>query len=173
MQRRCGLVLGVVGLFTLSTAAQAACPTSWVTQPVGPQATRAGVSPTQCVVAKTGVPIPALAEDFGVMPARGTRVFKKILCGRQATTVELVGGGRTNLDLAVYDSRGNLISTDKRPTDKAQVRFRPATTGMYRIVVVNKGVLANPFMLATRQTRITQSQDCSCAPRQPWLSCNR
>lgn len=59
------------------------------------------------------------------------------------------GDGDTDLDLYVYDSRGNLIGSDTDYSDDCVVRWVPAWTGEFTIKVVNRGALYNNFAIWT------------------------
>ena len=63
--------------------------------------------------------------------------------------VALSGDGDTDLDLYVYDTNGNLIASDTDYTDDCYVNWVPAWTGRYVIKVVNRGRVANKFVLLT------------------------
>lgn len=63
--------------------------------------------------------------------------------------VALSGDGDTDLDLYVYDSNGNLIASDTDYTDDCYVNWVPAWTGRYIIKVVNRGRVANRYVLMT------------------------
>lgn len=63
--------------------------------------------------------------------------------------VGLSGDGDTDLDLYVYDSNGNLIASDTDYTDDCYVNWVPAWTGRYTIKVVNRGRVANRYVLVT------------------------
>lgn len=63
--------------------------------------------------------------------------------------VALSGDGDTDLDLYVYDSNGNLIAADTDYTDDCYVSWVPAWTGRYTIKVVNRGRVANKYVLIT------------------------
>lgn len=63
--------------------------------------------------------------------------------------VGLSGDGDTDLDLYVYDSNGNLIASDTDYTDDCYVNWVPRWTGRYTIRVVNRGRIANKYVLIT------------------------
>lgn len=63
--------------------------------------------------------------------------------------VAVVGDGDTDLDLYVYDSNGNLIASDTDYTDDCYVSWTPAWTGRFTIKVVNRGLVANRYVLLT------------------------
>lgn len=63
--------------------------------------------------------------------------------------VGLSGDGDTDLDLYVYDSNGNLIAADTDYTDDCYVNWVPRWTGRYTIKVVNRGRVANRYVLVT------------------------
>lgn len=59
------------------------------------------------------------------------------------------GDGDTDLDLYVYDSKGNLIEKDADYTDDCYVSWIPAWTGRFTVKVVNRGPVPNRYVLLT------------------------
>jgi hypothetical protein len=59
------------------------------------------------------------------------------------------GDGDTDLDLYIYDSNGNLITSDTDFTDDCYVCWVPAWTGRFVIRVINRGLVYNNYLLVT------------------------
>ena len=81
---------------------------------------------------------PGCADNFSVSFVKGS-----------LAEVGLSGDGDTDLDLYVYDSNGHLIASDTDYTDDCYVSWVPAWTGRYTIKVVNRGRVANRYVLIT------------------------
>jgi hypothetical protein len=63
--------------------------------------------------------------------------------------VTVRGDGDTDLDLYVFDEHGNLVACDDDCTDYCVVRFTPAWTGRFKIVVKNLGGVYNRYRIDT------------------------
>lgn len=107
----------------------------------------------------------ALADDVGKSRSRGVvggyRYAYKTLAGLgrhvytetfqrgEVGAVGISGDGDTDLDLYVYDEAGNLICRSENLGDDEVCRFTPYFTTPFRIVVVNRGLLANNYVMRT------------------------
>jgi hypothetical protein len=63
--------------------------------------------------------------------------------------VAVSGDGDTDLDLYVYDDKGNLIDSDTDYTDNCVCTWTPRWTGNFRIKIVNRGGVYNRYILRT------------------------
>lgn len=63
--------------------------------------------------------------------------------------VIVVGDGDNDLDLYIYDEKGNLIASDTDYTDQCICRWVPAWTGTFTIRVLNRGAIYSNFAIAT------------------------
>ena len=63
--------------------------------------------------------------------------------------IAAIGDGDTDLDLYVYDENGNFIKSDTDYTDNCYVSFYPKWTGLYKVVVKNRGSVYNDYVLLT------------------------
>jgi hypothetical protein len=84
-----------------------------------------------------------------VVKARDTDSYTVSFNAGETAVVTLVGDGSTDLDLYVYDEHNNLIRSDTGPTDRAMVSWVPRWTGLFKIQVVNRGFIANKYVLIT------------------------
>ncbi len=69
------------------------------------------------------------------------------LRGNEMTLITLVGEGRTDLDLFIYDAAGNLVVASDGQTDEEAVWVFPFQAGRYYIRVANLGRVGNSFSL--------------------------
>lgn len=63
--------------------------------------------------------------------------------------VIVIGDGDNDLDLYVYDEKGNLIASDTDYTDQCICRWVPAWTGTFTIKILNRGVVYSRYAIAT------------------------
>lgn len=63
--------------------------------------------------------------------------------------VIVIGDGDNDLDLYVYDGSGNLIASDTDYTDQCVCRWVPAWTGVFRLRIVNRGIVYSNYAIAT------------------------
>lgn len=69
------------------------------------------------------------------------------LRGNEMTLITLVGDGKTDLDLFIYDAAGNLVVASEGRTDEEAVWVFPFQTGRYYIRIANLGRTSNSFSL--------------------------
>ena len=69
--------------------------------------------------------------------------------GGEPAIVTVIGNGRTDLDLRIYDQNGNLICKDVDYTDRNVCRWQPVWTGNFRIKITNLGRTASGYRLQT------------------------
>lgn len=67
----------------------------------------------------------------------------------QLAQVIVIGDGDTDLDVYVYDSNDNLITSDSDYTDDCICQWYPKWTGRFRIVIRNRGGVYNRYVLRT------------------------
>jgi hypothetical protein len=99
---------------------------------------------------------PASAGALG-----GARSGDYRLCGRRTHTFHIAfhadrvaevfvsGDGDTDLDLYVYDERGNRVASDDDGTDQCLARWVPRAGGVFRVEVVNRGSVYNDYSIVT------------------------
>jgi len=69
--------------------------------------------------------------------------------GGDAAEAAVVGDGSTDLDLYIFDEDGNLIVMDEDAGDECYVIWKPRSTGVFVITVLNRGSSYNEFALVT------------------------
>lgn len=69
--------------------------------------------------------------------------------GGEPAIVTVVGNGRTDLDLRIYDQNGNLICKDVDYTDRNYCRWQPIWEGIFTIKITNLGRKASGYKLQT------------------------
>lgn len=69
--------------------------------------------------------------------------------GGEPAIVSVVGGGRTDLDLRIYDQNGNLICADTDYSDRNYCRWQPIWTGPFRVKITNMGRISNAYVIRT------------------------
>ena len=67
----------------------------------------------------------------------------------EVARVALSGDGDTRLDLYIYDENGNPVESQVGPGDDALASWVPLWSGKFTIKVVNRGLLANRYVLVT------------------------
>jgi len=81
--------------------------------------------------------------------AYDTITYKAYFYANETAMVGVIGDGDTDLDLYVFDERGNLIVSDDDYSDRCMVTWTPRWTGQFTIKVVNRGSVYNNFRLRT------------------------
>ena len=69
--------------------------------------------------------------------------------GGDAAEAAVVGDGSTDLDLYIFDADGNLIVMDEDAGDECYVMWKPRSTGVFVITILNRGSVYNEFALVT------------------------
>lgn len=81
--------------------------------------------------------------------AKATDIFPISFRGGEQAVVSVSGDGDTDLDLFVFDQKGNLIASATDGTDDCIVRFYPLRSGLFIIRVKNLGGVYNRYVMAT------------------------
>jgi hypothetical protein len=89
------------------------------------------------------------SRDYDAVNGRSYMDYAASFVANQLAEVLVSGDGDTDLDLYVYDSNGNLITSDTDYSDDCYVRWIPAWTGRYTIRIVNRGPVYNRFVILT------------------------
>lgn len=88
-------------------------------------------------------------RQVDVVGAGRTVTYSMNYIAGQTAEVAVSGDGDTDLDLFIYDSNGNLIAKDNDYSDDCYVRWCPRWTGRFVIKVVNRGGVANRYVIMT------------------------
>lgn len=88
-------------------------------------------------------------KTVDVVSANGTDNYQISFVAGYLAEIVVSGDGDTDLDLYVYDSNGHLIAKDDDYTDDCYVNWVPAWTGRFIVKVVNRGRVANRYILLT------------------------
>lgn len=89
------------------------------------------------------------SRDYAAVNGSSYMDYTASFAANQLAEILVSGDGDTDLDLYVYDSNGNLISSDTDYSDDCYVRWVPAWTGRYTIRIVNRGPVYNRFVILT------------------------
>ncbi|MBI3409313.1 MAG: hypothetical protein HY040_13285 [Planctomycetes bacterium] len=105
-----------------------------------------------CFLAISILLAPALEANSKDGPRRWTKTVKKgseivykivflaeKVPQRKYAEFAVIGDGSTDVDIEVYDAKGNLVTKDDKFTDLALVRWVPEITQEYTIKVRNLG----------------------------------
>jgi hypothetical protein len=93
----------------------------------------------------TASPIGGSAAAYDVVDARTVAEYTVNLRGQQTTYIAVYGDGDTDLDLFVYDGRGNLIAYDTTYSGNGFVTLVPRYDGPVTICIENLGDVYNEF----------------------------
>jgi hypothetical protein len=89
-------------------------------------------------------------EAVKKLPAFGTDRFEPIkFRAGELAMVAVEGDGYTNLDLYIYDEKGNLVAMDDGLGDFCVASWIPTKTQKYTIVIRNRGADFNVYVMAT------------------------
>ncbi len=103
------------------------------------------VAGTTAIAGRAGGP----AEDRTIVEAYSSRTYYIDFDANDWAQVEVIGDGDTDLDLKIYDMRGNLVAQDIGYTDRCFCEWNPRRRGTYRVEVENLGNVWNRFSLWT------------------------
>lgn len=81
--------------------------------------------------------------------AGGSDLYKMNFKGGEQGIVLISGDGSTDLDLYIYDEKGNLVGSDTAGADDCAVRFYPKWTGTFQVRVKNLGKVYNRYAMVT------------------------
>ena len=132
-------------------------------KPVGPVASAKALLDEAKAMAKNDAAVVAMADKVELNrgavggPKRSTDVVKALSIdsfsigfrGGEVARVAISGDGDTRLDLYVYDESGNLIDSRVGPGDDALCTWVPKWSGKFTIRIVNRGLVANQYVIAT------------------------
>jgi hypothetical protein len=73
--------------------------------------------------------------------------FNNTFKGGETATVLITGNGDSNLDLYVFDDKGQRVCASERLDDIEVCRWQPGQSGNFRIHVMNRGPASNEYVL--------------------------
>lgn len=88
-------------------------------------------------------------RNIDVVYGNSTDTYKINFVAGYLAEIAVSGDGDTDLDLYVYDGNGNLIERDEDYSDDCYVSWIPRWTGRFIIKVVNRGPVANRYVIMT------------------------
>lgn len=83
--------------------------------------------------------------------ANSSDAYNVTFKGGELAVLMVMGDGDTDLDVFVYDSKGNLVASDTDSTDDCVIKWTPRWTDKYRVVIKNKGNVYNLYTIRTNQ----------------------
>ena len=106
------------------------------------------------IAASVACGTPVLADPVGgtkfgeeSVSARSTITYDVKCYADEETRVTVLGDGSSDLDVYVYDSKGNLITKDEDTTDQCSCAFRAFVTTTFTVEVVNRGNVRNHYFI--------------------------
>lgn len=91
---------------------------------------------------------PARTDDY-VSPGQKNVYFSVAFRGGKFAHVYVEGSGATDLDLYIYNGKGQLICSDTDASDRSYCGWIPGTNEAFSITVLNKGDAPNTYSLIT------------------------
>ena len=142
------LILALVGFTLFADMARTAAPAPRSIGSLLYQTVWADESESPITVIPCGAPgQPRYQKDR--VNAYSTITYYLNFIGGEKAEVRIKGDGDTDLDLYIYDSKGNLIVKDEGWTDSAEVSWTPSKTEQFKIVIKNLGRVYNVFEIWT------------------------
>lgn len=87
--------------------------------------------------------------SLDMIKAYATDTYKINFKENQKAVVQIKGVGLTDLDLYIYDSNGNLITSDTAESDDCECTWIPVWTGEFTIRIKNSGGMYNLYFMQT------------------------
>jgi hypothetical protein len=84
-----------------------------------------------------------------VLRPYATQSFAATGRGGEYAEVEILGDGRTGLDLYVHDASGQLVDFVETRGDDGYAEFYVSRAATYKVVIVNHGGDYNTYEIAT------------------------
>lgn len=86
----------------------------------------------------------------GVVQAQTVDTWTLRFTAGQPARIWVSGEGHTTLDCVVQDAAGNLLDVDADQVDLCYLRWVPARTGTYRVMIRNSGSTTSSYQLVAR-----------------------
>jgi len=87
------------------------------------------------------------AQGYSTVYGSSSDTYTEYFVGGFAAGAYLSGNGNTDLDLYIYDANGNLICRSEAMFDDEYCIWTPSWTGMFKVVVKNRGSISNRYFL--------------------------
>lgn len=87
--------------------------------------------------------------DTDICRANSSVTYRLNFRGGELARAVCSGDGDTDLDMYVYDENDNFITKDDDYTDDCVCTWNPKWTGIFRIVIRNRGNVYNEYVFAT------------------------
>lgn len=91
---------------------------------------------------------PGMSTAHETIAAGATNAYHVALEPSVQTTIDVRGNGATDLDCYVVDPQGDVIAKDDSLSDHCRLAFTPSDTGKVTLRVVNRGAVANDFVVS-------------------------
>jgi len=88
-------------------------------------------------------------ELQGVLPSGSADSWTIHFLGERPARIDAAGDGAGDVDCLVYDAAGALVQFDIDAADRCTLRWTPARTAAFRVVVRNVGARADRYTLRT------------------------
>lgn len=89
------------------------------------------------------------AKDIDAVDGYSRVYYDMRFQGRRNARIGVQGDGDTDLDCYIYDSNGNLITSDTDYSDTCTLGWVPNWTGPFRLVIRNRGGVYNRYVMLT------------------------
>jgi hypothetical protein len=87
------------------------------------------------------------AQGYSSVNANSSDTYTEYFVGGFVAGAYLSGDSDSDLDLYIYDSNGNMICRSETYGDDEYCVWTPSWTGMFKIVVKNRGNVYNRYFL--------------------------
>lgn len=88
-------------------------------------------------------------EHYDTVKPLTTDVYHLTFRGGELARVGVVGDGKTDIDLYIYDENNNLIASDDDNTSTCIAEWTPRWTGSFTVKIRNRGRLSSSYALLT------------------------
>jgi hypothetical protein len=90
-------------------------------------------------------PMPRGKWDQDTLGGGRVMTYTVTCYGGENTTFRVNGNGNSDLDIYVYDTKGNLIASDESRSDQCELTFLAYRTVPFVFKIVNRGNWSNNF----------------------------
>jgi len=86
---------------------------------------------------------------FSHVNAGDSKTYVFVFRGDELALISVSGDGDTDLDCYLYDQNGREVDRDDDNTDQCRLSVRPRWTGVFRLIIRNRGSVYNDFEIVT------------------------